>query len=137
MKDLADQINQQYDNIKVILPGYRADAASFMVMFDVFVMPSRYEGYGLALTEAMSLGLPVVCHKIDSLPELCQLYRGHSFLFEMRENDPQFEQQNAAAMADAVIAAADCPRTDGQVLMTGDGMVMEYLQIYEKICQKN
>ena len=30
---------------------------------DVFVMPSAYEGFPLALTEAMSMGLPVVAYK--------------------------------------------------------------------------
>ena len=46
---LAAQVRgmeEQCPNLKICLPGYRKDAASLIAMFDLFVMPSRYEGYG-------------------------------------------------------------------------------------------
>jgi glycosyltransferase involved in cell wall biosynthesis len=36
----------------------------------VFVLPSRYEGFGLPALEAMALGAPVVCADAASLPEV-------------------------------------------------------------------
>jgi glycosyltransferase involved in cell wall biosynthesis len=36
---------------------------------DVFAMPSRYEGFGLPVIEAMACGTPVVCSDGGSLPE--------------------------------------------------------------------
>lgn len=36
----------------------------------VFVFPSLYEGFGIPLLEAMSLGCPVVCSNGGSLPEV-------------------------------------------------------------------
>lgn len=35
------------------------------------VYPSRYEGFGLPPLEAMTLGCPVITHKLTSLPEVC------------------------------------------------------------------
>ena len=35
-----------------------------------FIFPSRYEGFGLPLLEAMSFGTPILCSKVTSLPEV-------------------------------------------------------------------
>ena len=37
---------------------------------DVFVMPSRFEGFGIALVEALSHGLPCVARKAFAMPEI-------------------------------------------------------------------
>jgi len=35
-----------------------------------FVFPTRYEGFGLPVLEAMTLGCPVLCSPVASLPEV-------------------------------------------------------------------
>lgn len=37
---------------------------------DVLVLPSRYEGFGLPVAEAMACGTPVICSTCGSLPEV-------------------------------------------------------------------
>ncbi|WP_410500453.1 glycosyltransferase family 4 protein [Chroococcidiopsis sp. SAG 2025] len=44
--------------------------ALFYVRADVFVYPSYYEGFGLPVLEAMTLGTPVVASNTSSLPEV-------------------------------------------------------------------
>jgi len=55
---------------RVHLVGARSDVPDLLHAFDVFVMPSIYEGFGLALVEAMAAGVPVVASAVDSLPEV-------------------------------------------------------------------
>jgi len=39
---------------------------------DVLALPSRYEGFGLPVIEAMACGTPVVCSNVSALPEVAQ-----------------------------------------------------------------
>ena len=44
----------------VLLPGFRPDIPHILQAFDIFVLPSLYEGLSRALMEAMAAGLPCV-----------------------------------------------------------------------------
>ncbi len=57
---------------RVHFPGYVAagDQAALYSLADLFVLPSRYEGFGLPVLEAMACGTPVVCSQAASLPEV-------------------------------------------------------------------
>ena len=37
---------------------------------DFYVFPSLYEGFGLPVLEAMSMGCPVICSNTSSIPEV-------------------------------------------------------------------
>jgi len=56
----------------VIAPGWidEADKPALYSAARVFVYPSRYEGFGLPVLEAMACGTPVVTGNVSSLPEL-------------------------------------------------------------------
>ena len=51
----------------VILTGWKDNASRYLSGFDIFAFPSLSEGLPLALLEAMSAGLPVICSDIDAL----------------------------------------------------------------------
>jgi len=55
---------------RVFLPGRVPDVAAWLKRADVYVQPARWEGFGLAVLEAMVCGLPVVATNVSSLPEL-------------------------------------------------------------------
>ena len=55
---------------RLLMPGRRTDMAGALAACDVFVQPSRREGFGLAAAEAMACGVPVVASDVDGLSEL-------------------------------------------------------------------
>ncbi len=66
--------------------GYvpEADKAALMARALAFVFPSRYEGFGLPVLEAMTLGVPVITSNVSSLPEIAG--HGASLLIDPERN---------------------------------------------------
>lgn len=56
--------------VPVIFTGFRADAPRVAAAFDVYVVPSLYEGLGRAVTEAMASARPVVATAVNGVPDL-------------------------------------------------------------------
>jgi glycosyltransferase involved in cell wall biosynthesis len=52
--------------------GYHANASSLVAAFDVLVVPSRYEAFGLVALEAMLGGVPVVAARTGGLAEVVE-----------------------------------------------------------------
>ena len=130
LETLAAEVQRQCPNLRIFLAGYRKDASSLMAMFDLFAMPSRYEGYGLALAEAVSAGIPVYCSTADSLPELCALIPGHSVLAD-------FDHESSEVLAQKLLdAALSASRYEGKVFMTNAQMYEAYFALYVLLSRK-
>jgi glycosyltransferase involved in cell wall biosynthesis len=55
---------------QVMFAGMRDDVASVLPVMDIFVCPSLYEGFGIAIVEAMAAGRPVVASAVGGIPEI-------------------------------------------------------------------
>ncbi len=72
------QINNQWSlspyKEDIILPGFVSEKEKINLMKSatVFLFPTFYEGFGLPILEAQSLGTPVITSNISSLPEVGQ-----------------------------------------------------------------
>jgi len=53
--------------------GKVSDPNEYIVNWDVFVLTSLYEGFGLVLLEAMSVGVPIVASMNSAIPEVLGL----------------------------------------------------------------
>lgn len=61
---------EQLAGDRVHLLGRVPDVAAWLRRADVLVHPARWEGFGLALLEAMLASLPVVATRVSSIPEI-------------------------------------------------------------------
>jgi glycosyltransferase involved in cell wall biosynthesis len=71
--ELAGQVRRlaaASPDAKVVLTGERADIPEVLPAFDVFVMPSRYEGLPTAIVEAMVCGVPVVATAVNAVADV-------------------------------------------------------------------
>jgi glycosyltransferase involved in cell wall biosynthesis len=57
-------------NVPLITTGHQENSAAIMQTFDVFVLPSIYEGLPFALLEAMALGIPIVASDISGVRDV-------------------------------------------------------------------
>ena len=73
--ELADQVRRRgqrraASGPRIVLAGERADVLDLLPAFDVFALPSRYEGLPTVIVEAMICGVPVVATAVNAVHEL-------------------------------------------------------------------
>jgi glycosyltransferase involved in cell wall biosynthesis len=71
--DLAARIERRARSVsgpRVVLAGERADVPELLPAFDVFTLPSRYEGLPTAIVEAMVCGIPVVATAVNAVGDV-------------------------------------------------------------------
>jgi len=109
----------------VTLVGQRMDAKRFLRLFGVFVMPSEFEGLGIALLEAMAAGLPCVGTQTGGIPELI---KGSGAGLLVPKSDPD-------ALAEAVITLGKAPERRQKMAQKGRSFVEESYSI-EQVCHQ-
>lgn len=77
---------------KVRLIGWQSEINKFFSKLDIFVLPSRWEGFGLVVLEAGLAGLPVIASGVDGLKEI----------IENNKNGVLVEPGNAEVLATAI-----------------------------------
>ena len=71
--ELADRVARlarRSSGGRVVLAGERADVLELLPAFDVFTLPSLYEGLPTAIVEAMLCGVPVVASAVNAVCDL-------------------------------------------------------------------
>ena len=120
---------------RVVFTGYvsEAEKVDHFNLADVFVFPSAMEGFGLAVGEAMSCGLPVVASNRGSIPEI--LVDGEGGTLADPSVPERFAEALATLLADparrAALGAANRARIDAG--FRWDRCVTDTAAVYEEL----
>jgi glycosyltransferase involved in cell wall biosynthesis len=68
-QSLEERIRHRGIEDRILIEGWRSDARERLAGFDMFVLPSRYEGFPFSLLEAMSAGLACVASDVDGIAD--------------------------------------------------------------------
>lgn len=99
-EDIRDRVAKAGIERHTIFPGTVSDERLIELYQHaaVFVFPSRYEGFGLPVLEAMACGCPVICSNAASLPEVA----GDAALLRHPEDVKGFAEDMERVLSDAV-----------------------------------
>ena len=116
--------------------GYVEDTEEVLRKSSVLVLPSREEGFGLVLLEAMAAGVPVVATRVGGIPEI--IADGENGLLVDRE-DPE-------ALAEAISRILADPELRRRLVAKGfetltrfswEKMADEVDDVYRELAEKN
>lgn len=66
-KEIEDYINQNGLSEHFVLLGVKSNPYPYIKQADIYVQPSRFEGFGIAIAEARMLDIPVVTTRFDAV----------------------------------------------------------------------
>ncbi len=70
IEQMKDQIQSKGWEERVRFLWYRKDIPRLLASSDLLTHPTRMEGFGLTLVEALAVGLPIVASNVEGIPEV-------------------------------------------------------------------
>jgi glycosyltransferase involved in cell wall biosynthesis len=118
----------------VRLPGYVPDPRVVYAALDIFVAPSRHEGFGIVFLEAMAMGVPVVGTRVVGARDA--VHDGRTGLLAPAEDPAALAQHILALAADAELRAALVAAARSHVRRHGSRatMVERVQTLYAELC---
>ena len=113
------------------------ETADMLVLFDIFVMPSRQEGLGLAVMEAQACGLPVVASNVGGLPSLIE--DGRTGLLVPTENSNLLAEAILILLRHAP-KAREMGQRAGEFIRkecSSEKMVEQTIQLYRRVSEES
>lgn len=89
-EEMGDMVRARGLDSHVHLLGVQRDVGALLSGVDVFLLPSRVEGFPNAIMEAMFMGLPVVASNVGGIPDLVR-HGEDGFLHEADDVDGMAE----------------------------------------------
>jgi glycosyltransferase involved in cell wall biosynthesis len=120
---------------RLMFIGQRSDVPRLLAAADLFVLPTLYEGFSLALLDAVAHGLPVVSTDASSIPELID-DRVHGLLCKPDDSAALAQAMRWAVMNPAEMAAMGARARSRAADFTEQRMVDRTLELLERTARR-
>jgi len=132
-RDLEDAASRKVLSDSVHLLGERPDVPRLLASMTLFALPSRWEGVGRALTEAMYMKLPVVATGVNGSSEL--VIDGSTALIARVDDPAHLAAKILALLNDPARAAklGEAAHRKVREMMSAEAMVRDTILLYEKL----
>jgi len=134
--DLERQSETARCKNRIIFTGVRSDIPELLNMFDIFVLPSIYEGTSMSLLEAMASGKPPVATRVG----------GNLSIISHQESGLLVPSENPEALAEAIVEllsdegkrAAFGKASEKKIRAdySQENMVRKYSELYLSVLQR-
>jgi glycosyltransferase involved in cell wall biosynthesis len=120
-KKLENLIEKANLKEKIFLIGELKDASKYLKAFDLFILPSRYEGLSITLIEALFARIPILASNVGGNKEIV----GEDFVFEL-DNKTDFLLKFKMIFE----SSQKITKKEEFTLLS---MISNYLQLFEKL----
>lgn len=128
--ELFKQQTASLDNIALV--GLVDNVGDYLKAFDIFLFPSRHEGLGSILLDALDFGLPVIATDVGGIPEIIE--NGvNGFLVKPDAIDDICESILGLYSESTLIEQIARANTEKAKSYTVGTMADKYVQIYQRI----
>jgi glycosyltransferase involved in cell wall biosynthesis len=129
-----ESLIRQAEKLKIadrcLFCGFQENAVRYFRYFDLFLMPSRSEGFGLALIEAVQQRLPVICSELEVFKEI--LNDSEAYFFKTDDIDSLVVTVNNAISDDPGVKTE--PAYSRYVSnYTAAAMAEKYYHLYQSV----
>ena len=135
--ELREELERLAEGLPVRFLGARDDVPELLASFDVFALPSLYEGLCLAVIEAQAAGVPVVATPVGGIRET--VVDGETGLLVPPGDPPALARAIRRLLEDRPAAEAMATEARRRVRerFSIDRMVEETLALYEGLAKTN
>jgi glycosyltransferase involved in cell wall biosynthesis len=70
--ELEKSIHERGLDASILIQGFRFDVPEIIAGSDALLLPSRVEGFGYVLVEAMAAAVPCIASNVSSIPEIVE-----------------------------------------------------------------
>lgn len=113
--------------------GHQSNGYEMISAFDIFCLPSRFEGLGLVLIEAMLQSVPIIGSRAGAIPEILKNGQYGTLFTSERIDDFINAIQYALANPEKVRLKAEQAKEFASVFFSIDKMTLDTINLYTEI----